>query len=115
VRDVLHVDDLYDLMVQQLGSIDRHRGRVYNVGGGIRCSVSLRELTALCRQISQRHLPIGCIPETTAADIPFYVADCSAITEVTGWRPRRSLQQILDDIWRWLLDNRAELGPILSR
>jgi CDP-paratose 2-epimerase len=96
--------------VQQLGSIDRHCGCEFNVGGGIRFSFSLRELATLCRQISHRHLPIGSIPETTAADIPFYVADCSAITEATGWQPRRSLQQTLDDIWCWLLDNRAEFG-----
>ena len=115
VRDVLHVDDLYDLVLRQLGSIERHRGRVYNIGGGMGNSVSLRELTAICRQMSGRDLPIGRIAETTPGDIPFYVTDCSAVTEATGWWPRQSLQQILDDIGRWLLDHRAELEPILSR
>ncbi len=114
VRDVLHVDDLYELIVQQLASVERHRGQVYNVGGGMECSMSLRELTALCRQLSGRDLPIGCIAKTSAADIPFYVSDCSTITKATAWRPKRSRQQILEDIWRWLVDNKTVLEPILS-
>ena len=115
VRDVLHVDDLYDLLVRQLASIDKHTGRVYNVGGGVDRSVSLRELTLMSQQLSKRNLQLGHVAETAAADIPLYISDCTAVTGAVGWRPTRSLQQVLDDIWRWLTDNRALLEPILTR
>ena len=45
VRDVLHVDDLYDLIVRQLNGLNEYSGSLFNVGGGMASSVSLRELT----------------------------------------------------------------------
>jgi CDP-paratose 2-epimerase len=114
VRDVLHVDDLYDLLVSQLKNFDRHTGRVYNVGGGMQNSVSLRELSALCQRIADRKIEFGCVAETRDADIPYYVSDCQAIGQAAGWKPQRSLDRLLQDIWRWLTEHRRLLEPILS-
>src|SRR5207244_1550975 len=44
VRDLLHVADLADLLHRQMQTPETWVGRVYNVGGGRTCSVSLREL-----------------------------------------------------------------------
>src|SRR6516164_763260 len=75
VRDVLHVDDLYDLLAKQLAELDRHSARTfYNVGGGMENSVSLGELTEFCQEFSGKRMEIGRIPETRDADIPFYVS-----------------------------------------
>ena len=57
VRDVLHVADLYDLIRRQVADIDRQSGAVHNVGGGRMHSVSLAELTALCRERAGHALP----------------------------------------------------------
>ncbi len=63
VRDVLHVDDLYDLLLKQLAALDaKPAPAFYNVGGGMDNSVSLGELTALCQEMSgqtHRHRPGG--------------------------------------------------------
>lgn len=114
VRDMLHVDDLYDLLALQLANLDRHDGQVYNVGGGMEVSASLRELTDACRRLSGCRLDIGQVPETRGADMPWYVTDCSRIEAQTGWRPKRGLDAILTDIFQWLNDHRAQLEPILS-
>ena len=115
VRDVLHVDDLYDLIVAQLNGLNKCSGSLFNVGGGMTSSVSLRELTSMSEKLSGRTIELGRIPETRGADIPFYVSDCQAVTRTTGWTPKRSLDQILEDVWRWLVDERAQLEPILSQ
>jgi CDP-paratose 2-epimerase len=115
VRDVLHVDDLYDLVVRQLNGLDEYSGGLFNVGGGMTRSVSLRELTSMSQKISGRKIELGQVPETRDADIPFYVSDCQAVTRTTGWTPKRSLDQLLEDVWRWLVDERAQLEPILSQ
>ena len=44
VRDLLHVDDLFDLLLLQLRSTGAWNGQIYNVGGGNDVSASLREL-----------------------------------------------------------------------
>ncbi len=115
VRDVLHVDDLADLVIQQMTDLESCSGRVYNVGGGIGMSVSLRELTVLCQDISGRKIDISEIPDTRDADIPYYVSDCATVHGETNWQPRRSLASTIEDIWRWLADNRDRLKPVLSR
>src|SRR5262249_53282599 len=115
VRDVLHVDDLYNLIVRQLNRLTEYSGRLFNVGGGMASSLSLCELTSLSRKISGRTIELGHIPETREADIPFYVSDHRAVTQTTGWTPKRSLAQLLEDVWRWLVNERAQLEPILLR
>jgi CDP-paratose 2-epimerase len=115
VRDVLHVDDLYDLLVRQLADLERNFAPAfYNVGGGMDNSVSLCELTALCQEISGKRIEIGRVAETRDADIPYYVSDCSAVKDATGWQPRRNLRTILEDVQRWLVDNRHLVKSVLS-
>jgi CDP-paratose 2-epimerase len=115
VRDVLHVDDLYDLLVRQLADLDRNSARAfYNVGGGMENSISLCELTAFCQEISGKHIEIGRVADTRDADIPYYVSDCSAVTAATGWKPQRNLRTVLEDTWRWLVDHRHQVEPVLS-
>src|SRR6185369_16288766 len=103
VRDILHIDDLYDVILRQLDNLDRHSGGLFNVGGGMARSVSLRELTAFSQKLAGRSIEIGRIDETRDADIPYYVTDCEVVTRATGWQPKRSVEQILDDIWHWLV------------
>jgi len=113
VRDVLHVDDLYDLLVHQLHHLDRHCGAIYNVSGGMKASISLCELTECCRHLTRQRLNIGSIAETRPADIPYYVGDSRSVTAATGWQPRRALGDILQQIHQWLVENRTQLEPIL--
>jgi CDP-paratose 2-epimerase len=114
VRDILHVDDLFALLVLQLADWTRLGGGIFNVGGGPGISVSLRELTDHCATLTGRRLDIGRDKETRPADVPYYVSDCAAVSRTTGWRPRRDVGAILGDIHRWLAEERARLEPILG-
>jgi len=114
VRDVLHVADLFDLISLQTAGLDQHAGRSYNVGGGIRTSVSLAELTDLCRARTASRLEPGEDPTTRPADIPYYVTDHGAVTRATGWTPKRSVEMILEEVVEWLGRYRATVEPVLE-
>ncbi len=114
VRDILHADDLSDLIQMQVADFSRHNGTVRNAGGGLDGSVSLREMTDHCVELTGRMLDIGPDPETRPADIPWYVSDCHQVTQACGWRPKRGIGTILGDIHRWLLAQRSQLEPILG-
>ncbi len=114
VRDVLHVDDLFDLIDYQLNNLAQVNGQTLNVGGGRASSISLRELTALCQRITGHTVPIGAEAENRAADIPIYLTDNARVTALTGWQPRRSPEQIVTDVYQWLRENEAALKPILG-
>jgi CDP-paratose 2-epimerase len=114
VRDVLHVEDLYRLIHKQVAQVASHSGKIYNVGGGADCSVSLAELTEACVRHTGQHLVVTSQPETNPVDIPYYVTDNTAVAAATGWRPRLSMSDILDDIFGWLRDHRGEVEAILK-
>ena len=54
VRDVLHIDDLCDLILEQLSDPDGWNGATVNVGGGVEGSLSLLETTEICRELTGR-------------------------------------------------------------
>lgn len=109
VRDLLHVDDLADLIVTQVEGLERFDGALFNVGGGRACSLSLQETTALCQQISGRTIPITPNPDTRVADILLYVTDNARVTAATGWAPRRTAEDVLRDLHDWMVAHAAEL------
>jgi CDP-paratose 2-epimerase len=114
VRDLLHPDDLHDLIVRQLDDIDRVSGDVYNVGGGIPGSVSMLELTELCRARLDREVPIGNVPDTSPVDIPLFVCDGRKVAERLGWTASRGPAQIVDEIAGWIEDEEETLAPLFG-
>lgn len=115
MRDLLHVEDLYDLLRRQITDWPQHDGQIYNVGGGSANSLSLAELTALCGQAGGKTRAVSERGETEPFDIPYYVSDNALVTATTGWQPARDPSAIVDEVVRWLTDNRAALEPILGR
>jgi CDP-paratose 2-epimerase len=114
VRDVLHIADLFELIKIEVAGLSRLSGSVFNVGGGRQCNVSLAELTDLCRERAGRPIEMHRDGGTRPADVPFYISDNAAVLAATGWKPRRALAEILDDVFGWLAEHRAALQPLLG-
>jgi CDP-paratose 2-epimerase len=114
VRDILHVDDLTDALIRQLARFAELDGGVFNLGGGAGCSVSLAELTDHCRRITGRSITIGADPQTRPADIPFYVSNSRVLFSKLDWWPKRDISVLLEDVHRWLVDERHVLELILA-
>lgn len=114
VRDLLHVDDLVDLIDEQLADPGSWSGATVNVGGGRDCSLSLVETTQLCRELTGNEVPIEPEPETRPGDVPLYVSDCARLFERTSWRPKRSARQVLEDIHVFVDENAATLRECLG-
>lgn len=113
VRDVLHVEDLFELLQLQLAKKERWNGEVYNVGGGNDVSVSLRELTELCAAETGRRVPIQAVPETTSVDLRIYITDTSKAQRDFGWKPKRTAATIVHDIRSWIDQNAEMVRPVL--
>ncbi len=114
VRDLLHVEDLVDLLDEQLRSPAEWDGAVLNVGGGREVSLSLLEATALCAEITGNAIDIGAVSDTRPGDVPLYISDCSKLHQRTTWRPRRDARQILTDIHGWICAHEADVKRALE-
>lgn len=102
VRDVLHVDDLFDLLTLQMEVADIWDGSIYNIGGGKDVSVSLRELTEICRDVTRKQIEISPVPETHSVDLRIYITDSMRAANQFGWRPKRSVVDVVADVHDWL-------------
>jgi CDP-paratose 2-epimerase len=109
VRDVLHVDDLADLVVAQIERFEALDGQLFNAGGGRACSLSLQETTALCEAITGRRIAITANPGMRVADIKLYLTDNTRVTAATGWTPRRTPTDVLRDLHEWMVGHAAAL------
>jgi CDP-paratose 2-epimerase len=114
VRDLLHVEDLVDLVERQLLDPAAWDGRTVNVGGGRECSLSLLETTEICRELSGNEVPIEPVEETRAGDVPVYISDCAKLFGLDDWRPRRSAQQVLADIHEWIAADAERIAEALD-
>lgn len=114
VRDLLHVEDLIDLVERQLLDPDKWDGVTANVGGGRECSLSLLETTEICRELTGNEVPIEPVRETRAGDVPIYISDCAKLFALDEWRPRRSARQVLADIHSWVVADQERIGQALG-
>ena len=93
VRDVLHPLDLFELIQTQMNHLGTDCG-LFNVGGGIERSTSLKELTGLCAELTGNSISIESKPDAHSMDVPYYVTDFSKASQTFGWQPQWTLQAI---------------------
>ncbi len=95
VRDALHPRDLAAMIDFQINSTAG--GSLFNVSGGQANSSSLAQLTAWCNQRFGEHLPVA-DGSDRPYDVPWLILDSSKAIAATGWKPKISLPQILEEI-----------------
>ena len=103
VRDILHVHDLIDAILAARMHQGRTRGKVFNLGGGSKRGISVMDMLRMIEAQTGKVFEI-LNSEARPGDQPFYISDTAAFEEATGWCPRRSLADILNEIsafWRY--------------
>ena len=113
VRDILHIHDLFRLIDYQLNHFNQLNGKTLNVGGGVNCSVSLKELTAYCEKFTGNKINIIPVAQSRKADVRIYITDNTETTQLTGWQPVYTPEKILEEIFEWITGNKQQLKPIL--
>lgn len=101
VRDVLYADDIVRCYFAAIKNINKTKGQVFNIGGGIDNSLSLLELFALL----EKKLDIKLNYREIAwrqSDQKVFVANNEKITKFTGWKPQITKEQGIDKMLKWL-------------
>jgi CDP-paratose 2-epimerase len=114
VRDVLHVHDLIDAMMAARAARVRTRGQVFNLGGGMSRAVSVIELLRECERRAGLPLHLD-YTAVRPGDQPLYITDTHKIESLTGWKARRSIEDILEDIERFWRGHRAVMAADAAR
>ncbi len=114
VRDLMHPRDLFRLIEMQISNINRVNGHIFNAGGGLEISTSLKEFTQHCEKITGNSIEIGTNLETALVDVPYYVSDYSKVKNTLGWVPQIGVEEIVKDISIWIGKNESKLKGIFT-
>jgi UDP-glucose 4-epimerase len=97
IRDYIHVGDLADSHIAALKKVENSMvHEVYNVGSGTGYSVQ-EMMNQLSQTMNKKLNPIHA--PRRAGDIPQLIASISKIERELGWRPQRSLKEMIDSAW----------------
>lgn len=114
VRDVLHIRDVFDLIDYQIHHIEEFTGQTFNIGGGLENSISLLELTQKCREITGNMIDIAPVLSQSGTDIRIYISNNAKILQKTNWKVSRNIDELLADIYAWMIENERLLIGILN-
>ena len=109
VRDVLHIQDLCDLILLQIQKIKKINNKLMNVGGGKKNSLNLIQLTRLSQHMTKNKIKIGSVKKTSPYDVPYFVTNTDYATRLYKWKPKRNLEKIVADIYFWMKPNISSL------
>jgi len=101
VRDVLHADDLKHLYSVAVANIDKVKGQVFNIGGGVANSLSLLELFSLLYEINGIKLDYTKLP-VRESDQRVFVADMSKVKRLLDWAPIVSSREGVKRMVEWV-------------
>lgn len=112
VRDYIHVMDLADAHVRALKYLlSGGETNVFNLGTGTGTTVT--ELIDTIRRTTNKPFPVG-IAARREGDAPCLVANNGKAHDVLGWRPTRSLDDIVRSAWRWHAAEGERLAAIAA-
>lgn len=98
VRDALFGTDLAELYVEELANIKKHQGQVYNVGGGMKHTVSLIEVIDYLNKKGGKKLKLKFF-DWRKADHKIYISDITKATSRSNWKPTTTVWQGIDKMW----------------
>ena len=111
VRDILFVDDLIEALLLARKNIRTLSGQVFNIGGGVGNTTSLRELLTLIGELHESKPRIN-FAHWRPGDQRYYVTNFSKFHTATGWSPRIGKVEGVRRLYDWLRDERVPRGRI---
>ena len=109
VRDVLHIDDLCNLIYLQIKKFKKINNKLFTVGGSKRSYTSLNQLTSICEKLTKNKIKFSKISKTSIYDIPYYITNNNLVTKNYNWKPEKNINKIVKDVFDWLTKNKKTL------
>ena len=105
VRDLLHVDDLFDAYLKAIAGIDRVAGMAFNLGGGPARTMSIwREFGEWLQQKLGRRIAVR-RAAPRAGDQRVFISDVRRAETHLGWRPRVQVSEGVEELLAWIRAN----------
>lgn len=102
VRDLLYIDDLFELWWLASKNIDTVTGETFNIGGGINNTFSVLEFIDFLRK--HLNIKINCqFGPWRAGDQPIFISDNSKAYRLLNWKPRIGIDRGFRSMNAWII------------
>ena len=115
VRDMLYASDIASAIDVALDKVRPHEeyvyglaGNVYNVGGGRDNALSCLESIEMIKKLAHDPIEVINAPGRENED-KIFITNFYRFKTATGWEPKVSVQQGIEQVYQWAYDNRVKL------
>jgi len=109
VRDIIHIEDVCNVIYKQIKALKKRQNLLVNIGGGKSNAISLKELTKKCEKITGNKIKFGLNKSTSNYDIPYFVTDNHKVSRLYNWKPSKKIDDIISDMYLWMKSNHKKL------
>lgn len=103
VRDVLFADDMTELYFKAIENIDKAKGHVFNIGGGMANSLSVLELFALLEKELDIKMNFTRLPPRNS-DQKVFVSNIAKAKKILNWSPNIDKHSGLKKMISWIIE-----------
>lgn len=104
IRDYIHVMDVADGHLKALEFLNKEKNKIINVNLGTGIGTSVLELIDAFERVNKIKIPY-LFTERRKGDVSKVVADNSLAKSIFNWQPKRTIDEMCADSWRWQLKN----------
>lgn len=106
VRDVLYIDDLVRLFEEAINNIKISRGKIYNVGGGMKNTLSVwSEFGPILEKLFVQKIK-PTFADWRPGDQKIYVSDIRLVENELGWKPTVGVEDGITRLFNWVQENK---------
>lgn len=105
VRDILYVNDLINAFELAISNIKKTSGKIYNIGGGPKNTLSLLELIAYLEKSLDKKIEYS-FADWRPGDQQVFVCDISKAKKEFGWEPKVNAERGIKNLFNWVKDNK---------
>ena len=107
VRDLLHAEDMMRLYRSVIAHIDRAQGQAFNIGGGMKKSLSLLELFNLLQEMLEINFSVDKL-DPRPSDQRVFVADMTKATQLLEWEPKVDVKSGIAKMISWISNTKTK-------
>lgn len=112
VRDILFVDDLVNAYESAIKNIKKTRGQVYNIGGGLKNSISIwSEFKPILENLFSRKIVVK-YEDSRIGDQKIYISNIKKAKKDFGWYPKVGVRDGIKKLYYWINKNKEIIQKV---
>jgi CDP-paratose 2-epimerase len=105
VRDILFIDDLARAFDLACKNVEKTKQQVYNIGGGVKNTISLLELIEFLEKLIGRKIDYR-FSDWRPFDQKVYISSIDKAKKDFGWEPKISKEEGIRKLFDWVNENK---------